>query len=239
MALLRTDLIPVEPDIIRSYIDGASSLSLSKKYGVSRSLINRVLRNANVEVRNGSAANKIRFQNSTEAERKAIVKAANKAMRSRPKSFHHLSSVKQAITKYITQSKVGVHEQEVINILSEFNPIPQLPVDVYNIDVACGSVAVEVHVRTGYPERNAYYRKRTIELMKRGWDVIYLVVNRKGLNEAGLNKLYSLVKFASLNPSVDCKYWMVNGTGELCSAFRLDGNDLAPIPTPNDAINAV
>lgn len=237
--MLKRKLWGKESEIISRYISGESELALSKSYNVSRRAIERVLTEGGIERRSGSQANLIRFQNATEEERKEITKSANDAMRKLPKEFHHQSSVKQALTKFNTKSKVGKYEVEVTELLSQFNPIPQFPVDVYNIDIACGRVAVEVEVRTSYPHRVESKRKRIKEIAKRGWGIVYLVINRKGLNAAGLDQLYRIVEFASRDESSIGKYWVIDGTGKLIASGCLNGDDLTVIDAPNDILDNI
>ena len=54
---------------------------------------------------------------------------------------------------------------------------PQFPVGKYNIDIACGSVAVEVHRHSGQPHRRPILRERIEYLINNGWSVMYVWIS--------------------------------------------------------------
>lgn len=218
-------------EIINEYTLGNSILSISKKHNIPRITINRRLKREGINIRNGSDANIIRFNNATDDYKKDMVKKANEKIRNMPKEFHHSSSIKQAITKSKTLSKVGQFEIDIFDKLvsEKFNPIQQTPVDAYNIDITVRNIAIEIHVSSVNPTNHPKYTKRIKYLIESGWFVVYIKINKSGLTKIGIDKLVSIVNEFSFNPSNRCKYWMISGTGETLSFFGYNGVDFTNI----------
>lgn len=181
-----------------------------------------------IHIRNGSEANIIRFKDSTIDEKRQIVKKANEAMRKLPHSFHHESAIKQAISKENSLSKTGQFERDTIDYLTKlgFKCIPQKSFDAYNIDIAVGNVAVEIHVNSGHPHNNPYFRNRIIKLLKGGWNVFYIKITKQGFNECSLKQLVSFIQFSGKYPTSCRKYGVVRGTGEIIAVGQLNENDI-------------
>jgi hypothetical protein len=221
--------IPVK-EVLELYSNGNSELFIASKFKTARNVIRRILTDNSVTIRNGHEANLARFSNYTDIQKINITKSANKAMRNKPKSFHHESAIKQAISKELTKSKVGSFENSFIEEFTKkgFNPVSQKAVDVYNIDIAIGNIAVEIHVNTSNPHSHPFYRRRIEYLTNLGWNVIYIKITQKGLNTACIDKICRIVNFHSTNPSLIGKYWMFRGTGEFVTIgeFDIDKNSL-------------
>jgi hypothetical protein len=212
--------------VIELYQSGLSELAISKQFMTSRNVIRTILIKNNIKIRNGSDANIIRFKNSSEKQRKEITQKANKAVREKPKSFHEQNSIKQAITKENSKSKVGIHEEvffEKFKSLS-FNPILQKAFHVYNIDIAIGNIAVEIHVNSSDPHSFPIYKKRVEYLTNAGWNVIYIKITQSGLDRICIDNVCELINFIRSNPSFVSKYWMIRGTGELTTIGKFDFN---------------
>lgn len=220
-----------EKIIIDTYLSGVSVYQISKRLGVSRNVIDRIIVKNGYSIRGLNKSQKLRYKNTTKEYRKNIVKKANEAIRNKPKSFHYKSSIKQAQAKEKSLSKVGKFEFEVINnlIASGFNPIPQKAFMAYNIDITIGNIAIEIHVNSGHPHNMAYYRKRIINILKFGWNIIYIKITKAGLNEFCINQLISDINFFRGNPSIIGQYRMIRGTGELITIMQIKGNDFTVI----------
>ena len=128
----------------------------------------------------------------TPEQRKESAQAANETIRNMPKEFHEESSKKQAIKKQQTQSKVGLGEIEVYNACEKigYKPILQKAIGVYNIDLAVGNIAIEVYNTTRSPHKEPKLIKRTVQLLKSGYHVVYFKnAGRVVYNEIGSNKI--------------------------------------------------
>lgn len=218
-----------QKSIIKSFNSGVSVYAIARKYSVDRNVIYRILRINGIKRRNSSEAQKLRYNKTNIKYRQNLTKNANEAIRNKPKEFHHIISLKQAIAKEKSLSKVGQFELDIIKYLERkgFDPIPQKALTVYNIDIAIGNIAIEIHVNSGNPHNMLYYRKRIINILKSGWDVIYIKITKRGLNKAGLNQLISLINLTSSYPSKIRKYWMIRGTGEIMTIGSFDGYNFA------------
>lgn len=77
--------------------------------------------------------------------------------------------------------RIGAHEQDLADALRArgLEVVQQARVKrhdagVYDIDVACWPLAIEVFVGTGSPRHVAALRERSAALMLKGWAVAYL-----------------------------------------------------------------
>ena len=113
--------------------------------------------------------------------------------------------------------------------------IPQHPVRGYNIDIAVGTLAVEVHSETSYPHQSGVVARRYERikyLADRGWHSIY-VMSRNGLLVGPVtDEVVALLDLAERDPSAVGEYRVVRGSGELTS-FSIDNFDqVAGEPAP-------
>jgi len=217
--------IPIN-EVLDLYNSGNSEFFISNKFNASRNVIRRILIDNKITIRNGSKANLARFSKTTKEERIEITKKANDAIRNMPQSFHIESSKKQAISKEKSKSKIGLFEDLFFNRFKElgFNPVWQKAFHVYNIDIAVGNVAVEIHINSSNPHTYPIYRKRIEYLTNSGWNVIYIKITQNGLNATCIDKICKIVDLHSRNPSIIGKYWMFRGTGEFVTVGEFDVN---------------
>lgn len=103
----------------------------------------------------------------------------------------------------------------------------------YNIDIAVGAVAVEVH-RYGFNPlgRSASasrLRQRANYLRNRGWLMCYVWIGPRGqwLTAAAAEYIVALAKSAESDPSLRGEYRVIRGSGELVAAIRGDGDESA------------
>jgi transposase-like protein len=226
----------------RAVIDFYNQPNTVKKtaehFGVSRNVIQRVLKQHGVGLRSASESNIIRASKMTFKERQKSAEAANNAVKNAGKEFHRANSIKQAITKQKTQSKIGFGEQQVFDSLKNFgySPVLQKAFDIYNIDIACGNVAVEVHNSPDHPHTNRRIKKRIKYLLERGLNVVYFKINGSFVfDSTGLNNLVKLVDVLNRNPPPTCQYWMIRGTGKIEFTGTIDQrNNLSIKPAPKD-----
>jgi hypothetical protein len=220
-------------EIINLYQSGISENAISKKFGVARTAIRNRLETSGIHIRNQSESEKLKWSKMTTKERKKQVKSANDKIRSMPKSYHVKLSIKQAITKEKSLSKVGAFEQLFIDELKSrgFNPIPQKAVYVYNVDIAIGNTAIEIHVNSGNPESIPAYRKRIVNLLKRGWNVIYVKITKDAFIDIATDQICSFIDFCKSNKSIGSQYRVIRGTGNLISSGSLNGDKLTTVFT--------
>lgn len=238
---LKFSLNEKENEIIKDFNDGISCKKLASDYKTCRNVIYRILNNHSIIGRTRSQSAFIRMSNATFEEKRKNACAANEKMRNMGEIWHLSQSIKRAITRGISLSEIGDNEVFVFEQLkiNGFQPIQQAPVSSYNIDILCGNTAIEIHKEGCHPHNRSLYRKRIINLLKCGLNIIYVKWSKKtDINTIAINKLMAFLKFSSINPS-DCgKYWVIRGTGEVLFSGGMDRNNLSVIRTSDDIFNS-
>lgn len=227
--IMRDRRIPLnESEVVKLYGAGTSENQLAKQFNVSRNVIRRVLTENNAHIRNQSESESVKWANMTNEQRINQVKRAHDTVRNLPKSFFADMAVKQAKTKEATLSKVGALEAEFIEALGhEFEVVtPQKAVGPYNIDIAIGNTAIEVHINTSHPHSHPYYTKRIVKLLKAGYNVIYIKIGSQAFVHRAAKQICALINATQWDKSNIRQYWMIRGTGELVTVGRLNGDQL-------------
>ena len=173
------------------YGNGTSENKVAKIMGVSRTVIRRVLIEKNVKIRNQSESETLKWSQMTKEQRSNQVIKAHKAIEEKDSEFFRQSSIKQAITKEKTQSKIGFLEIEIIKLLESkmIRCESQKAIDVYNLDIYLPdlNIDVEVHNSAINPHSDKRILKRATHLQKLGIPSVYLKVN-------GIVKLDKIIK---------------------------------------------
>lgn len=200
-------------NIINEYLAGKSVLYLSRQNHVCRQVIQRILTENDVAVRNRSESMYVRMAQTSVEDRKRLAHAANIAKRGTHNTPEMLHKRALAQKRYI-----GIFEQEFIDALSNagINVTPQEPFLSYNLDLGCGNIAVEIHTHTASP-LSATYVKKLMNCVNSGKSMIYVWISPRHLivDAACYNKVISLIQEFSLNPSSIGQYWVIRGTGEI------------------------
>src|SRR5436190_333915 len=139
------------PLVINMFNSGKSVKAIADHFGCSRNVIGLRLGMSGIMVRNRSEGMFARMAETPFYERQKLAAGANEAMRSLS-TEHHMKRLRlAAIYKQTSLSEVGILEQSVADRLARFKPVMQLAVNAYNIDIAVGSVAIEIHNSTVHP----------------------------------------------------------------------------------------
>jgi hypothetical protein len=226
--------------IVTMYNSGFSVKKLAGEFGCCRQVITDRLKSRGITQRNRSESMYLRMSQTDMEGRRKLVAGANNGMRNSTKEQRESRLKKSAVMKEKSLSKVGILEDFVMNALHDLSPVSQKAFGVYNIDIAVGTVAIEIHNASAYPHTHKPTRKRIINLLKSGWTVIYIKFGKDAIiNEAAINKVRFIIDQSGTNPSISGKYWMVKGTGECPVSCCLNGDDLTIIETsihlPNHA----
>ena len=200
-------------NIIKEYLSGKSVLYLARQNHVCRQVIQRILTENNVAIRNRSQSMHTRMANTPLDERKRITHSANVAKRgshNTPEMLH-----KRALAH---QRRIGVFEQEFIDALSNagMKVTPQEPFLSYNLDLGCGNIAVEIHTQIASP-LSSHHVKKLMNCVNAGKSMIYVWISPRHLivDNACYDKVIALVQEFSRNPSPISQYWVVRSTGEV------------------------
>lgn len=197
------------------YRAGVSVKALAVERGVARAVVRRWLVETGVPVRGRSAAMHVRMAATSPAERARLTAAANEAARGRTASLAERAS--RAVTIAPRDTWVGMGEGEAAIGLTERGLVVahQAPVGPYNVDLAVGRVAIEVHRNTNYPLSLPHIAERVAFLRHEGWAVVYLWCAR-GARERGRScvEAAALDRVAALTASGPGSFHVVRCTGE-------------------------
>jgi len=216
--------------VIRDYLSGESQVSLAAKWSVSVDVIRRMLVNASVPIRSNAAAQSLRMQRMTPEERSAHAEAMVRNWRGQRHTDEALT--KAALARQQRGTSVSGNEVEMMHMLQArgLDPIPQLAVGKYNIDLAIGNVGVEI--LGGWWHKSKRHEARTRYLFDRGWDLIFVWVHRKSypLRPAAADYVVAYVEEAQRHPAPVRQYRMIRGTGKEVARGSADLDHLPGIP---------
>lgn len=227
-------IVPID-EIKSLYDSGFSVKKLAEHFGCSRGVIANRLIKLGIVQRNRSESMYLRMSQTSHEDRVKLVKGANNGMRKTSKEQRIKRLSLAAIGKQQSLSEVGIFEDIFFNALKEFNPVMQLAVGTYNIDIACGTVAVEIHNSTTTPHKRTGLLQRIEYLLKCGYTVVYFKIREKGIvNKIAIDKAIRICNHARINPSLSCKYWVISGTGETLFVGQMNGDNISIVATPKD-----
>lgn len=246
--------------IIGAYEGGESLLSLSRRTGLSRGVILTRLRNAGIEIRGRSDAERLKWA-ALRKDPKAVAHQCEKAWRARRGSKDSPdTAARRAKTRHERKCAVHSGESEIATQLRTrgVQVEQQFPVGRYNLDVGIPSrrVSVEVVGSPWHPTHAAVLRQRTEHLLGAGWLILFVLKWRRS---TGLirprNPDYSFAPTVRTKPRFDPaavaeyavalldrldrneplwgQYGMISGNAEPVSAPSryLDGFARIPEPT--------
>lgn len=225
--------------VIKLFNDGFSVNKIHKTVGIQRSTVNRILEINGMEPRSRSDAEKLKWSQMSEKQRKNQVKAAHKRCDEigythlKNKSNEHLH--KTALNRFISHSEVGISENNFAKwIMAKNLPcVQQAPIRGYNIDALVGNIAVEIHNSTTAPHFEDTKVRRIKYLLNSGFYVLYIKIQSSPLIIAAADYTEAFFNFASSNKSTFTEYRMIRGNGDFMTAMRFDGNHLSDIPSPH------
>lgn len=201
----RIDPIEAElPLLVARYQAGAAVKTLAQERGVPRAAVRRWLMEAGVPVRDRSAAMYARMAVTPPEERARLAAAAQEARRGSRDTPD--TQARRALFNGREHRLVGVGEDEAADALARLGVTVerQVPVGPYNLDLASGRVAIEVHRNTNYPLRFPALAKRAAYLHEEGWAVLYIWcsrgsrVRRMGcVSEAAAERVATLAAFVA------------------------------------------
>lgn len=218
---------------------GESVLSLSKRYGVSRSVITHRLRALGLTPRGQSETERIKWSRMTARARSRQVRAAHEAVRGHPKSMAARCALALARERRgFNQPQIGAGERALFAMLTErgLTVRPQAAIGPYNCDLAVDAVAVEVFGGNWHwcGSHGARLHPRTRYLLNRGWHVYIVVVSKCfPLVEAVADDLLAFVQRTSRDPTGRREYRVIRGDAQLLSSGDAQDNHLAIKPSLN------
>ena len=227
--------------IRKEHENGASVLSLARKYGIARGSIVRRIILAGGTIRGRSDANRIRMEREGEEGRKRLTKAAHDAVRGVKCTTDELNRRAECRCRLI-----GHGERELLELFisAGLTAEAQRPCGKYNIDIAVGpSIAVEVCSMGNFGVANAIrLRERTKYLRECGYCTVFVLFAYRGPRghktlsaESVIGNAKDIIAFvqrANCDPSIWGKDWMIRCSAYHFSRFRNDLGQIAAIDTP-------
>ena len=201
----------IPEEVCDLYREGATLRDLERRLRIDRKRLSAFLRGRGVVV-DGNRPTDGRL-------RAALVGSAAAKLAPRNDSA-------RAVTLAHTGGVIGQGELELIDALRAhgFDPIHQLPVGSYNLDVAVNELRVAVEVQRGaWHGATSAKPKRVEYLFDRGWRVIFLRISRHGARTdwaAIANQLVAYLDVLRGNPSASGQY----------GVLARDGNPSSRIP---------
>lgn len=239
---MRRYRIPIDmDDLVRRYTGGESEQALAKAFGVDRGTIRARLLKAGVQRRGSSEAAHLRMAHLTAEQRTANASAAHDAVRGTTWTDERLALKAQTIERQ-GANWAGTSPAELMfaGMLRDagLTVISQKAVGPYNVDVATGTVAVEI--LGGSWHRVKKHGERLRYILNAGWDVIYIWVD--GLNyPLGLGAaeyVLAHLEFRDGHPAAPRCYRVIRGSGEFVAEGSADGDDIPDVIPISDRPDA-
>lgn len=216
--------------ILIAYDDGVGCNGIARHLGIKASdakVVELVTKHRG-KPRNRSEQQFARMARSTPEQVAHLVSAANKASRGAKAPIER--KIKRAKALEGRFNKRSTYEPIVFNMIKDTFPdaIPSKAIDIYNVDIGVGNVAVEVFGggwAVSDARRVSHYIDRTIKLGKGGLNFVFVICQKGIIPDA--KKIIATINELSVNPSSASEYRVIwsdtDGAAGLCSDF----NDLA------------
>ena len=226
-------------EIISLYEAGKSESAIAKQFGCSRQVVRRRLVDAGVHIRSCQEANSLWIGKTTKEFRQAITEAAHAAVRG--KKYTVEDKIHRAISREKSgyQSHFGPGETELCSRLDKegISYIRQKAVNIYNIDICIGTIAVELTIGTcKYQGAFVFERKRIKKILDCGYSVILIGADTLDAMLYFLDDIIAHIKRISRQPSSGRKNWVIRCRKSNCSVIRNQSGQFAAIPTPENFI---
>lgn len=217
----------------RRYVAGESEKAIAQSLDVARSVVRRRLVAAGIEIRGRSEAMHVRMGNATAEQRRALTAAAHDACRGSKRS---LASLAEAAAKREGRITANVSPVELGLAAAlracGLDVIHQKAVGPYSVDLASGSIAVEI--LGGGWHRSKKHGERLRYILDARWDVIYVWVgsSRSGgqpLGGGAADYVVAHSEFRDRNPAAARCYRVIRGGGQFVAGGSADGDDVPDV----------
>lgn len=227
--------LPVE-EIVTRFQAGESTNALAKSYGVARHAIDRRLRAAGIEPRGQVDANRLSFSTRSPDEIRRNIAAAQDAVRGvkrSPEEMIRRAQVRERSPRWIADHTSAL-EMQFGRWLDErgVSYVPQKAVGPYNIDFACGAVAVEINGGAwhGYGEHRERAPERYRHILTAGWNlvIVWAGARRIPLTSASADAVVEFIRDA--DPLLRGQHRVIWGDGVEVPSDGFDLEALADLP---------
>jgi very-short-patch-repair endonuclease len=219
-------------DLVRRYTGGESEQALAKSFGVDRGTIRARLLKAGVQRRGSSESAYLRMAHLSPEERARNADAAHDAVRGTTWTDERLALKAQTIERQGADwAGASPAERVLADMLrgAGLTVINQKAAGPYNVDVATGSVAVEI--LGGSWHRSKHHGERLRYLLDAGWDVIYIWVidGSCPLTAGAAEYVIAHCQFRDRHPAAPRCYRVIRGSGEFVAEGSADRDDIPDI----------
>jgi very-short-patch-repair endonuclease len=215
---------------VEAYLAGEAVLSIAHRHGISRSVIDRQLREAGVVKRSRSEQNMISARRQPAEERKRRAAGAHAAKRGRPNRPEPLRQA--ALTRQALGAPESPGEARLLKWLEERGERPgiQTAIGSYNVDLTVAAVAVEV-LGGEWHARKPSHGPRTKALLDAGWHVLFIWDTPTfPMTAASADYVIAFAQETSRDPSAIREYRVIRGDGEIVARGSLDDYQLTYVP---------
>jgi very-short-patch-repair endonuclease len=204
-------------DLLQRYTGGESAKSLAGSMGVSRSVLYRLLREAGIEGRGRSDAERLKWA-ANKLDRSYVERMLSRAWKAstgRVDSFE--SKVRRASGFERAPSRIGLYEREVLALIpSDFKP--QVAIGPFNADIASEErrIAVEIQSANHARPTSSIRPDRLEYILDAGWSVLVVFVRQHTtLNiERAAEQVIAFADVACRNPAARGEYGMIDGNAK-------------------------
>lgn len=206
--------------IAQLYESGESANALAVRFGVSRSAINRCLRESGIVVRGSSEANKLTASKRSPEEKRLYAQSAHDAVRGKSQSEETLCKRAKGVQRNF-RTFASPYEADIAEHLTlrgvEF--VPQLAVGRYNLDFGISDhIALEVfgggwHAGGRHALR---FSKRSKYLFDRGYTIVicWITLKERFDPSAVADYIVRLRDVLRSDPTTRCKHYVIGANGE-------------------------
>lgn len=232
-------VLSAAPDgCVAGYLSGISENVLAARYGVSRAVVARWLRESGVDRRGIQQAATLRRGYIPAAERSANARAAHDARRGQTNTEAHQCCIANTRERICWGGSTSRGTDYLAAALAE-RGIPlvrEKAVGRYNVDLAITAEAVAVEVLGGnWHGSKPIHAKRTPYILNRGWSMLFVWDQQLApLGSAALSYLVAYLEEAGRNPAPVCEYRVIRGDGKLVAVGHADDDDF-PLVLPSVA----
>lgn len=211
-------------EIIAKYQSGESENSISKHYGVSRNAIRKRLRDNNISIRTQSESELLKWSQMTLEQRANQVKAAHDATLGVSPSFETRVKIAAAREKCVAHYHIGLGEPEFRQLLIKkgISHVYQKAVDIYNVDFAIRTIAVELTSFVGrYRKGNTKITKRAENLSKSGYKMLSVEFSETAHLLTFSDNIINFCNVLDRDNSPICCYWVIRCSSDAFTISKI------------------
>jgi len=221
-------------DMVTMYQNGESENAVAKHFSVSRNVVRRHLKRLGVEPRTQSQAEALKWSKMTEEQRRGQVEAAHKSSKGRPKTDAEKITIAKARESIKYDFLIGPGETKLSELLTNrgIDNTPQKAVKFYNVDIAVGSVAVELTMdRSRYTMFNPKEIKRAKNLLECGYHTLAIQFDsEETLIECADYIITTINEMSSLEPFTG-EYWVIDCRTQDSTVVKNELGKFTSVPT--------